>query len=407
MGLALTLAYTGVVLALTLSPGEADPSYWLSGCLICGAVGTADAVKNVVFFVPLGAFLAMTLRGSLWAALPAGFLSMLVEGLQFFLPGRDASPGDLLFNTLGAVLGVLLVRTSGAWLTRGRPAPVLASAWAIIITALLLFGGWMQQPSIQVGSFSQQWTPQPNGLEPYAGRVLEAWVGPHPFVDDDTEPDRELDPVLLTEALLEGQPIRMVLEVGQHRPHQAAILRAQDREKNRIFQVGARGWDLLVGVRTTTSDARLFEHDQRIRGALEGLAMGDTASVLVERLGDSFCASVDGVSVGCGGPPSIGGIWRWLEPRLERPLGRRAMGALTLFCLFLPLGFWGWGWRGMPLLVVWTGAALLLVPMTTGLGASPWWEWLAAGLGVLAGLPLRGSLEAGRASAAGQVSRRT
>lgn len=397
----LALAYTGVVLALTLSPGESDPQYWLSGCLICGAVGTADALKNVVFFVPLGAFLALAFRGSLWAALPAALLSVLVESLQFFVPGRDASPGDLVFNSLGALMGVALVRTAGSWLTAGRPMPGLAAAWTLLLTAILVFGGWAQRTSIQVDAFSQQWTPEPTGLEPYAGRVLAAWIGQHAFVDDDLDPAAELEARDLVEALEAGEPIRVIVEAGQHRPNEAAILRAQDRDKNRIFQVGAKGWDLLVGVRTRTSDARLFEPDQLIQGALAGLAMADTADITLTRSGDVFCARVDGVDVGCGRAVTLGRAWRWLEPRFEGLLGPRLLDTLTVLLLFFPLGFWGWGWKGLPVLVFWTVAALVTIPLLTGLGPSPWWEWGGAASGLILAIQCRRTM----ASAAGAARR--
>jgi len=108
----------------------------------------------------------------------------------------------------------------------------------------------------------------------------------------------------------------------------------------------------------------------------------------VQRQGDSFCVSVDGSSVGCGAPPTLGRAWRWLEPRFERLFGQRPLDAVTMFCLFLPLGFWGWGWRGMPLLVLGTASGLLLIPTWTGLGASPWFEWSGAALGLAAALVL-------------------
>ena len=64
--------------------------------------------------------------------------------------------------------------------------------------------------------------------------------------------------------------------------------------------------------------------------------------------------------------------------------------ALTMLLLLLPLGWWGRGWAGGPLMVGCVAAALLVVPWLTRLGLSPWWEWCAAGLGLMLGAALHG-----------------
>lgn len=76
----------------------------------------ADAILNLVVFVPLGWLLCRTLR-----TLPAlrvspvvsvaaicAVFSLGVETLQFFLPTRYSSLIDVLTNTVGAILGALI-----------------------------------------------------------------------------------------------------------------------------------------------------------------------------------------------------------------------------------------------------------------------------------------------------------
>jgi glycopeptide antibiotics resistance protein len=80
------------------------------------AVGERDLVlllksfANVLLFVPFGAALGLY-DVSLRAALLAGVaLSGAIEIAQFtFVPGRTSSVDDLVLNTVGAVLGYLLV----------------------------------------------------------------------------------------------------------------------------------------------------------------------------------------------------------------------------------------------------------------------------------------------------------
>jgi VanZ family protein len=78
------------------------PKYW-SGF---------DVAANVLGYAPLGFFLALSAlrmrwRGSatVWATLMAALLSLVMEGLQSYLPARVPSQVDFMLNTLGAAVG--------------------------------------------------------------------------------------------------------------------------------------------------------------------------------------------------------------------------------------------------------------------------------------------------------------
>lgn len=74
---------------------------------------------NVLLFVPMGAGLALLTRWSWWrVVLVAAAASTLVELLQLVLP-RDPDPLDVVTNTLGALVGALVVSAFG----RRRPRP--------------------------------------------------------------------------------------------------------------------------------------------------------------------------------------------------------------------------------------------------------------------------------------------
>lgn len=72
-----------------------------------------DVVGNIIVFMPLGfglvgAFQPANLRQTLWLAALAGFsLSLLIELIQLTIPSRTTDVDDLIFNTLGAILGAL------------------------------------------------------------------------------------------------------------------------------------------------------------------------------------------------------------------------------------------------------------------------------------------------------------
>jgi hypothetical protein len=76
-----------------------------------------DVLLNVAGFVPLGFFFTAYLslrRPSSQAWIPVllfGFtISLAIETTQYFLPTRDSSMTDLLTNTVGTVVGVVLYR---------------------------------------------------------------------------------------------------------------------------------------------------------------------------------------------------------------------------------------------------------------------------------------------------------
>jgi glycopeptide antibiotics resistance protein len=100
-------------------------------------VWPGDAVRNVLFFVPLGLLLSFRLAGggtgfgkTLVRAASVGLaLSIVVECGQFFLPSRIPSLVDLATNTFGAALGA-----SVGW-------PLIRRAWPRYWPALRRFVG--------------------------------------------------------------------------------------------------------------------------------------------------------------------------------------------------------------------------------------------------------------------------
>ena len=109
-----------VILGVTLVPLEATDGAPPILCVLCGDGALADGVLNAALFLPLGA--ALSVAGwRPWRTIALGaLLSCGVETAQFVIPGRDPSLVDVVFNSLGAALGVSLAHSASAV---RRPTP--------------------------------------------------------------------------------------------------------------------------------------------------------------------------------------------------------------------------------------------------------------------------------------------
>lgn len=88
---------------------EMSRSYWSS------------ALKNIVGFIPFGFFFGARLslagrvkRVALTSVLLGALLSLTIEILQSHLPTRDSGTTDIITNTFGTWVGVVLFRSKAA-----------------------------------------------------------------------------------------------------------------------------------------------------------------------------------------------------------------------------------------------------------------------------------------------------
>ena len=137
---AFLLGYMVLVTAvITLAPFRfARPAVFTLSWL----VDPADVGANVLLFLPLGFLFRVTTRlsggaGHARTLLAACLTSAVFETLQLFLPGRFASPVDVMSNTLGAGLGSLLHARMAARLD-GRLVRGLALELPLMIVVYLL-----------------------------------------------------------------------------------------------------------------------------------------------------------------------------------------------------------------------------------------------------------------------------
>ena len=92
---------------------------WIPFTHLCPTYGIFcphDTGLNIAMFIPVGALVALmsgagggVMRRTARAVASGFCLSLLIEATQYFIPARFPSTTDLLWNTLGAGLGGLMI----------------------------------------------------------------------------------------------------------------------------------------------------------------------------------------------------------------------------------------------------------------------------------------------------------
>ena len=373
-----------VILAATLFPSGVEQPGTGTGCLICGARGLADALLNVMLFVPLGTALALCRWSVSRSYIFAAGLSLGIELAQLFLPGRNPTPGDVLFNTLGAAFGIFAVRSATYWLLpRGMHATRLAVAAAIAGVSVCAGIAQLLEPSFPGSTYYGQWTANLGHLEWYRGRVLEAKLGGLQI------PGRRLvDSDAIRELLLEGAPLYVRAVAGPPTPALGPLLSIYDDQQREIILLGPDRGDLVFRFRTHAAALRLDQPDLRALGAIRDLPPGDTIEITVWR-------DPSGSYMAMSGNPTrrlgftIGSGWGiLLYPETLPAWLKMLLNGAWVAALFIPLGFWTrtrWG------LLVGGGAliaGLVWVPAVTSLIPTPPGEFAGAGMGFSLGVVL-------------------
>ena len=121
----------------------------MSWCIACGPFWLADAISNVVLFLPLGAALVGSGKRPARAILIGALLSLTIELLQSrgWPGGRDASVADFLMNSAGTTIGAWAVLSRDYWLwTSVRRSRAYVAGWATL--CLVAFGAsfWLLAP---------------------------------------------------------------------------------------------------------------------------------------------------------------------------------------------------------------------------------------------------------------------
>lgn len=312
------------IAVVTLMPGDAGSAALDSGariCVFCGSRATADALLNVLLFLPFGWVLGR--RKSAWRVVGwAALLSAGVEVAQLFLLGRYTSAADVAANTLGAGLG--------AWTaaTRHRPGrvAVAASLTALFAPALLL------EPAPPEGAYYGQWTAVFENMEAYRGRILEARAAGVGLPSRKTPHGKRI-----RTALRRGEPFHFRVEVGPAPPGPAPVFSVADGRGKILFMLGADGHDVFVRLWRRGTSLRLQTPEWWWKGALEDAVPGDTLAVVYRLAERGPCLDV-GERTRCVTATSAAGSWSLLAPGGQDGLLFLIGSLIWAFVLGLPLG---------------------------------------------------------------------
>ena len=385
-------------LVATLTPQPANivtANFW---CIACGEFGALDFAANIVMFMPLGLAVALSTSSRLRTVLICVAITVFIEGMQVrIIPGRDASLGDLIANTLGGWIGAevaLLWRTvvwPGASLARW-----LSVIWAV---AFALIGGLTSaglRPAHIPRSLWVQWTPARASYTPFTGRLLRFDVNgidlAAPYPPTSLGLDRAIS----------GEPWLATTTISPQgiEPSKSVIVRVAE-ERTVLVSVEQRGRDLSCYQKTRASDFR-FRSPRAVLP--DGLAAGtgDSTRLTCSRADKRLIAGVidangtrtEGVRLS----PSLG--WILMSP-FDLPVERRLwwIGALWLIALGLPGGFWLARARSAgtnrssivgPVVIAAIGLTLSLLgaPAYAGTAPAALWEWLATLGGMATGVLL-------------------
>lgn len=305
-------------------------------CLICGRRGVADAVLNLLLLAPVGWMVASRVerRALAWALAAGAALSLAIELAQIPIPGRDASLGDVSFNTAGALAG------AGAWWFRARSRLAVATrSWIALASGagLLAAGASLLGPDLPDTRWWGQWAPELGHLRAYRGEVVSAAVGGEPIPGGG-----ELRRVEAVRARLRHMaPLEVVATGAAPAPGVAPIVSIYDEHQREVVLLGVDGADVVWRFRTRGAALRFDAAPLRFPGVAAAYGPGDTLRLAVvpgqpgRPWGDGACLRLEGASAGCA-RWTPGSTWSLLLPLADAP--GRALELLWLAALFLPAG---------------------------------------------------------------------
>lgn len=370
-------AIAALILTVTLVPATGQIGYLPVSCIFCGDRATSDAIANVILFLPLGAALAWWAPGGrvAWRRLgPA--LSLTIELAQVLVPGRDASIGDVLTNTLGTHLGWAIGQylLSGAPRPSPRAWPLAIAGFAAVVSATL----WLLEPAPTERVYFGMWTPVLRQFAWYRGRVLGATL------DRDSLRTRPVDPAPVRAFVQGNRTLRVRFVAGPSTVELAPLVSVYDARNREIVLLGPDRDALVLRYRRQAAEWRLDEPDVRFEGATRDWKVRDTITLSVSRSARGACLTV-GDATQCVRGHTPGTAWTLvLYPESFPAWLRTCLNLMWLAGLMMLLG-WCAGTRRTAVACGAVGLAVLyLLPPLFTAAPSPPSELAAA----IAGLPL-------------------
>lgn len=324
------------VLGVTLIPAHgANLATDVGLCLICGEYGTANLIRNVVLFVPLGISLAVLLGPGRWALLVVLATTLTIETLQFQIPGRNPTLVDVATNFAGGAMSIGAIRGARWWAVAPNVrSAALSFGSALAASGILLGTAWMFTPELPRSDYWGQWTPRLGHMARYDGAVLSVSLNGTPVPRG-----RLQDSEGLRSALLGGASLHITAEAGGAPRGVAPIFAVQARGRREVLMLGAHRDHMVGRVRYRANRMRLDAPDVRFGGAMGRIGAGERVALSFALGPDGICLSLNG-DVRCGLGPRMERGWALLK-YVEGPPEwfRRLLDFGWMMGLVLPFGF--------------------------------------------------------------------
>jgi hypothetical protein len=405
VGLIVTIASLIAIAAATLTP-ETSPAMASHFCLVCGSVGTVDAVLNVILFIPLGVGLALSGVQGKKALMWVFALSALIETAQlFFIPGRDSTIGDVLTNTLGGGLGFAIVRFYPLWLRpASRVARNLCLGWASIWLTIQIVSIYGFTLSLSHSQYFGEIARELGDFAVFPGRVLSVRI------DDKPIPNTAIDDSRVVERLLlRGATIATTVVPAESTRKIAPIVRVADAQQREILLIAQDGDRFIFTIRTGAAVLRARRPFFAVAGVFPAVVPGYSSADDSLTLTARYAAGVVGIRAHNNSSDSglvipinasLGWIlWLPFQWLIEGTGAEHMISWIWMACLALPFGYWAFYFRestsskqarleatfdllfGVLLLI----AGLIVTPRVFGLAIAPFIDWVATLAGLFLG----------------------
>ena len=244
------------IAAATLFPAAGGPARFPILCITCGELGAVDNVLNVLLFLPFGIGLRLSGIGRSRALLIALGTTIAIETSQLALiRGRDASVGDIVMNTVGALIGIALADRRHVVLhpTARQAARLLVVAtlawWAVVV-----FAGWALRPDFPPGQYRAALAPDLRDIELFEGGVSDVAFNGTPIAGRGVDSASD---VIAARAPDGGVEVRARVELSGPTFGIAPIVAVGPADHALAIVLGQNGTDLEFRVRLRAERLRL------------------------------------------------------------------------------------------------------------------------------------------------------
>src|SRR5205814_1956868 len=195
-----------------------------------------------------------------------------IELLQLGIPGRESSLGDVITNTAGAFVGMVVY---SSWRVLLFPASAHARRFAVGASVLWLVMAlgtmWCFEPAPSDRTYYGQWAPEDVYPATFRGLVYVARAGaliiPTGRIPDSAPLRRQLS--------ASSSDIRVTECAGALTEDLASIVSVADDRHKEILLIGQKGTTLIFRTRMRASELRLRNFGVVVSGAL-----GDSGKVV-------------------------------------------------------------------------------------------------------------------------------